>query len=110
MLNEAVRCLDDGIIASPRDGDIGAIFGIGFPPFLGGPFSYMDKLGAGKISSDMSTLANSNAIFTPCDTLLTMADKGDKFYTTAANKAEVELAQGDDKSTDTPNEMTEHKD
>jgi 3-hydroxyacyl-CoA dehydrogenase/enoyl-CoA hydratase/3-hydroxybutyryl-CoA epimerase len=39
-----------------------------------------------------------------------MADKGDKFYTTAAKKAEIEIAQGDDKSTDTPNETTEQKD
>ena len=110
MRNEAARCLDDGISASPRDGDIGAIFGIGFPPFLGGPFSYMDKLGASKISSDMSTLANSNAIFAPCESLVAMADKGDKFYTTATKTAEVESEQADDKSTDTQNEMTEHKD
>ncbi|WP_462147628.1 fatty acid oxidation complex subunit alpha FadJ [Pseudoalteromonas gelatinilytica] len=80
MLNEAVRCLDDGIIASPRDGDIGAIFGIGFPPFLGGPFSYMDKLGAAQVSSEMATFANYNPIFTPCDTLKAMAEKGDRFY------------------------------
>ena len=80
MLNEAARCLDEGIIASPRDGDIGAIFGIGFPPFLGGPFSYMDKLGASKVSSDMSTLANSNAIFTPCESLVSMAESGETFY------------------------------
>lgn len=80
MLNEAVRCLDDGIIASPRDGDIGAIFGIGFPPFLGGPFSYMDKLGAAQVSSEMATFANYNPIFTPCDTLKAMAEKGGRFY------------------------------
>ncbi len=87
MLNEAARCLDEGIIASPRDGDIGAIFGIGFPPFLGGPFSYMDKLGASKVSSDMSTLANSNAIFAPCDTLVAMAGSGAKFYDTQPKTA-----------------------
>ncbi|MEP6550446.1 MAG: 3-hydroxyacyl-CoA dehydrogenase NAD-binding domain-containing protein, partial [Gemmatimonadales bacterium] len=41
MLNEAARCLGDGIIKSSRDGDVGAVFGIGFPPFRGGPFRYM---------------------------------------------------------------------
>ncbi|WP_296048916.1 fatty acid oxidation complex subunit alpha FadJ, partial [uncultured Alteromonas sp.] len=49
MLNEAARCLDEGVIRCARDGDIGAIFGIGFPPFLGGPFRYMDQLGISKV-------------------------------------------------------------
>lgn len=50
MLHEAELCLADGIIQSPREGDIGAIFGIGFPPFLGGPFHYIDTLPADYMS------------------------------------------------------------
>ena len=58
MLNEAARCLDEGTIRNARDGDIGAIFGIGFPPFLGGPFRYIDKLGAVSLVQQLNQWAN----------------------------------------------------
>ncbi|MCL1159050.1 fatty acid oxidation complex subunit alpha FadJ [Shewanella inventionis] len=81
MLNEAVRCLEEGIIASARDGDIGAIFGIGFPPFLGGPFRYIDTLGAGNL---VATLRGYQTLygerFAPCETLVKMATEGSQFY------------------------------
>lgn len=81
MLNEAVRCLDEGIIRSPRDGDIGAIFGIGFPPFLGGPFRYMDQIGAKKLVEIMNEHARKYGDrFAPCDGLLTRAGLDQPFY------------------------------
>ncbi|MCG3743200.1 fatty acid oxidation complex subunit alpha FadJ [Vibrio cincinnatiensis] len=81
MLNEAVRCLDDGIIHSVRDGDIGAIFGIGFPPFLGGPFRYMDQLGLKTLVEMMNQHAQKYGDhFAPCDGLVTRAGLDETFY------------------------------
>lgn len=81
MLNEAVRCLDEGIIRSPRDGDIGAIFGIGFPPFLGGPFRYIDHIGTQKLVALMNQHAEKfGDRFAPCDGLLTRAGLDERFY------------------------------
>ena len=81
MLNEAVRCLEDGIIRSPRDGDIGAVFGIGFPPFLGGPFRYLDTLGASEAVSQLDALdAQFPGCYTPAALLRTMAASNTRFH------------------------------
>ena len=81
MLNEAVRTLEEGIIASARDGDIGAIFGIGFPPFLGGPFRYIDQLGADVLVAQLRNLESRfGSRFAPAPLLVTMAEKQERFY------------------------------
>ena len=81
MLNEAARCLEEGVIRSPRDGDIGAIFGIGFPPFLGGPFRYMDELGIQHMVSRLEHYANSyDEKYTPAKILREMSEEQKQFY------------------------------
>jgi 3-hydroxyacyl-CoA dehydrogenase/enoyl-CoA hydratase/3-hydroxybutyryl-CoA epimerase len=81
MLNEAARCLEDGIIRSPRDGDVGAVFGIGFPPFRGGPFRYMDTLGPEEVVRRLDAL---NDRFPPrfdaAEILREMARRKTRFY------------------------------
>ncbi|NDV91124.1 fatty acid oxidation complex subunit alpha FadJ [Alteromonas sp. 345S023] len=81
MLNEAARCLDEGVIRSARDGDIGAIFGIGFPPFLGGPFRYMDTLGISEVVSRLNHYSDTvDEKFKPAEILCSMAEKKESFY------------------------------
>lgn len=81
MLNEAVLCLEDGIIASPKDGDLGAVFGIGFPPFTGGPFSAIDQWGISNVVDRMNELAEKyGQKFQPAKTLLKMKEEGSSFH------------------------------
>ena len=81
MLNEAARCVDEGIVRNARDGDIGAIFGIGFPPFLGGPLRYIDKIGAKSVVAQLSQWAEQHGErYSPCQALVTMAENDQSYY------------------------------
>ena len=77
MLNEAARCLDDGVLRGARDGDIGAVYGIGFPPFRGGPFRYIDCRGADAIVGQLQAFAaTTGERHRPSSALLSAAEDG----------------------------------
>ncbi|HYX80973.1 MAG TPA: 3-hydroxyacyl-CoA dehydrogenase NAD-binding domain-containing protein, partial [Gemmatimonadales bacterium] len=81
MVNEAAHCLSEGILRSVRDGDVGAVFGIGFPPFRGGPFRYMDSVGSPTLVRQLQELnVRHPPRFEPSAVLLEMAQAGRKFY------------------------------
>ncbi len=77
MVNEAAWCLDEGVLSSPRDGDVGAVLGLGFPPLRGGPFRYADSVGAGPLVDRMKALAGRlGPRFAPSPLLVRMASSG----------------------------------
>ncbi len=83
MINEAARCLAEGILLSARDGDIGAVFGLGFPPFRGGPFFHVDQVGASEIVARMRFYEERfGARFTPAQILVDAAENDTKFRAT----------------------------
>jgi 3-hydroxyacyl-CoA dehydrogenase/enoyl-CoA hydratase/3-hydroxybutyryl-CoA epimerase len=81
MLNEAALAAADGVIRSPRDGDIGAIFGIGFPPFRGGPLRMIDSVGAAQVVRTLRELGDAHGgRFDPAPSLVEMAGRGGRYY------------------------------
>jgi 3-hydroxyacyl-CoA dehydrogenase/enoyl-CoA hydratase/3-hydroxybutyryl-CoA epimerase len=81
FVNEAMHCWGEELLRCPRDGDIGAIFGLGFPPFLGGPFRYVDQQGAGAVLAQIETYQERFGVrWTPAPALVQMAKSGKLFY------------------------------
>ena len=85
---EAVRALEEGVLMDIREGDVGAILGWGFAPWSGGPFGWLDIIGAARASEICDDLtARFGARFTTPKMLRDMAAKGEVFYPAKAIKA-----------------------
>ena len=81
MLNEAAMACAEDVVRSPRDGDVGAIFGIGFPAFRGGPLRMIDDLGPGRVVETLYQLQEQfGERFRPAGSLLEMARGSRRYY------------------------------
>jgi 3-hydroxyacyl-CoA dehydrogenase/enoyl-CoA hydratase/3-hydroxybutyryl-CoA epimerase len=80
MVNEAARCVEEGVVDSPEDADYGMILGTGFAPFRGGPLRFAEHFGLKEIVEELQRLAPTEAKFTPCEILKKHARDGTKFY------------------------------
>ncbi len=81
MVNEAARCLEEGVVEAPEDVDFGMIFGTGWAPFRGGPLRYADARGVAEIVGQLQKLQNEVAPhFEPCEKLRVMAQSKATFY------------------------------
>jgi 3-hydroxyacyl-CoA dehydrogenase/enoyl-CoA hydratase/3-hydroxybutyryl-CoA epimerase len=80
MVNEAARCVEEGVVGSPEDADYGMILGTGFAPFRGGPLRFAEHFGLKEIVEELEPLARTEEKFTPCEILKKHARDGTKFY------------------------------
>jgi 3-hydroxyacyl-CoA dehydrogenase/enoyl-CoA hydratase/3-hydroxybutyryl-CoA epimerase len=80
MVNEAARCVEEGVVDSPEDADYGMILGTGFAPFRGGPLRFAEHFGLKRIVEESERLARTEEKFTPGEILKKHARDGTKFY------------------------------
>ena len=80
MVNEAIRCVEEGVVKSANDADAAMIFGTGFAPFRGGPLRYADELGVRIVRERLETLQKKFGIrFEPAQLLVKHSRENRKF-------------------------------
>ena len=80
MIIETVRCLDEGIVESPAEANMGLIMGIGFPPFRGGALKYADSLGMQNILDKCASYASLGKLYEPTESMKQMAADGKRYF------------------------------
>ncbi|NEX87659.1 fatty acid oxidation complex subunit alpha FadB [Aeromonas rivipollensis] len=80
MINEVVLCLEEGIVATPAEADIALVYGLGFPPFRGGVFRYLDTIGLDAYVAQADQYADLGPLYRVSDRLREMAAQGKTFY------------------------------
>ncbi|WP_299183767.1 fatty acid oxidation complex subunit alpha FadB [uncultured Neptuniibacter sp.] len=77
---ELVRCLEDGIVATPAEADMGLIYGIGFPPFRGGALHYLDQMGLDNFCEMTKKYDALGPLYQPTEKMKQMAAAGGKYF------------------------------
>ncbi|WP_060990140.1 fatty acid oxidation complex subunit alpha FadB [Photobacterium leiognathi] len=85
MINEVVRCLEENIIATPAEADMALVYGLGFPPFRGGVFRYLDSLGLANYVALADQYAHLGALYEVPQGLREKAAQGETYYNHTAN-------------------------
>lgn len=92
MINEVIRCLDEGIIASPAEADIALVYGLGFPPFRGGVFRYLDTVGLAQFVADAQQYASLGPLYQIPESLKQKAQRNETYYPKPA-KVDVNIRE-----------------
>lgn len=80
MATELARCVDEQIVESPAEADMALVYGVGFPPFRGGLFSWIDSIGAKKIVEMAETHKDLGGLYEPTESMREMAGKDAKYF------------------------------
>jgi 3-hydroxyacyl-CoA dehydrogenase/enoyl-CoA hydratase/3-hydroxybutyryl-CoA epimerase/enoyl-CoA isomerase len=87
MVNEVVRCLEEGVVDTAAEADMGLIYGLGFPPFRGGPIRYLETVGLESFIALADKYAHLGEIYQVTDGLRKMAKSGKSYFTTDVKTA-----------------------
>jgi 3-hydroxyacyl-CoA dehydrogenase / enoyl-CoA hydratase / 3-hydroxybutyryl-CoA epimerase / enoyl-CoA isomerase len=82
LLIECSRCLEEGIVKTPVEVDIALIYGLGFPPFRGGPFRYADAVGLAALTATAAKFASLGKLYEPTPHMLRLAETGGTYHST----------------------------
>lgn len=93
MINEVVRCLEEGIIASPAEGDMALVYGIGFPPFHGGVFRYLDTIGSANYVEMAQRYAHLGPLYHVPVGLSAKAEHNESYYPVATALPDISTSQ-----------------
>ena len=87
MVNEVVRCLEEGVVDTAAEADMGLIYGVGFPPFRGGAIRYLETLGLDNFIAMADKYAHLGEIYQVTDGLREMAKSESSYFTTNVKTA-----------------------
>ena len=80
MVTEMARCLEEGVVESAAEADMSLIYGLGFPPFRGGVFRWVDSVGINAVIAMATKYKDLGELYQPTDGMLALANASKTYY------------------------------